>query len=100
MKLIEQLCTSEITQEKKGIEMLYEDIKAILVKNIKARNLHIVVWAWYKHKRTVSRCISRTLQVWEKPDWKLFPGSNIKQIDESPGQRKLCERKHKSDRKH
>ena len=47
MKLIEQLCTSEITQEKKGIEMLYEDIKAILVKDIKAKNLHIFVWAGY-----------------------------------------------------
>ena len=34
-----------------------EDRKTIFVKNIKARNLHIFVWARYKHKQTVSRCI-------------------------------------------
>ena len=58
-------------------------------------------WARYKHTQTVSRGISiKGCRYNNNLIEKLFPGYEIKQINASPGQRGLCERKHKSGSKH
>ena len=71
------------------------------MKNIKVRNLHIVDWARFNHTQTVSRCISKKRCRYNNNlIEKLFPGYEIKQINDSPGQRRLGERKHTSGREH